>query len=154
MATEFIAFEARPSPEDIGVLVTGNPPAIVVIDDSPSSISLYRRSINGLAVELSTFESTDDSLSHLATHGADLVFLDILMREKDGLSLLSELRGVEGHRDTAVVIVTSKDYFQDRARAKQLGALDYLVKPLRSQEIREIICRYTDAQPVDNTPAT
>ena len=73
---------------------------------------------------------------------------------RDGLSLLSDLRNHDRHRDTPVVIVTTKDYFQDRARAKELGALDYLVKPLRSQEIREIICKYTDAEPKDDAPAT
>ena len=130
-------------------------PKIVVIDDSPTSISLYQRSTQKLAVDLDAFESPGASLEYLDQNPADLIFLDILMREKDGLSVLRELRALDGHAETPVVIVTSKDYFQDRARAKELGARDYLVKPLRSQEIREIICKYTDAQPKqDDTPAS
>ena len=68
------------------------------------------------------------------------------MREMDGLTLLKKLRDMELHKDTFVVIVTSKDYAQDRSTAKQLGALDFRVKPLRSQEIREIICKYTSVE--------
>ena len=122
-------------------------PEIVVIDDSPTSISLYELSIASLDVNLRSFRSASESLDYLKDHKADLVFLDVLMREKDGLTLLKKLRGMRRHQDTAVVMVTSKDYHQDRHIARGLGVREYLVKPLRSQEIREIICKYTDAQP-------
>ena len=119
-------------------------PQIVVVDDSPTSISLYELSIASLSVELRSFRSPLDSLLHLGDNPADLLFLDIIMREMDGLTLLKKLRDMEMHRNTSVVIVTSKDYAQDRSTAKSLGALDFLVKPLRSQEIREIICQHTE----------
>ena len=120
-------------------------PQIVVVDDSPTSISLYELSTGPLSVDLYTFRSPLDSLLHLGEHGADLLFLDIIMREMDGLTLLKKLRDMDRHKNTAVVIITSKDYAQDRSTAKRLGALDFLVKPLRSQEIREIIRQHTGA---------
>ena len=126
--------------------MAGAIPQIVVVDDSPTSLSLYELSTGPLIVELHRFRSPLDSLLHLGEHSADLLFLDIIMREMDGLTLLKKLRDMALHRDTSVVIVTSKDYAQDRSTAKQLGALDFLVKPLRSQEIREIICQYTGAE--------
>ena len=129
--------------------MANNNPTILVIDDSPTSVSLYELSAEALGVELKAFKSPMDSLLFLSENQADLVFLDIIMREMDGLAVLKKMRDLEGHKDTAVIVVTSKDYAQDRSTAKQLGALDYLVKPLRSQEIREIICKYTDAQPKD-----
>ena len=128
-------------------LVAHKNPTILVIDDSPTSVSLYELSTEALAVDLKAFRSPLDSLLFLSENEADLVFMDIIMREMDGLAVLKKMRDLDGHKDTAVVVVTSKDYAQDRSTAKQMGALDYLVKPLRSQEIREIICKYTDAQP-------
>ena len=125
----------------------GKSPEIVVIDDSATSISLYELSIGPLDVNLRSFQSASESLAYLQEHKADLVFLDVLMREKDGLTLLKKLRGMKRHQNTVVVMVTSKDYHQDRHIARGLGVREYLVKPLRSQEIREIICKYTDAQP-------
>ena len=125
----------------------GKSPEIVVIDDSLTSISLYELSIGPLDVQLRSFQSPTESLAYLQDHGVDLVFLDVLMREKDGLTLLKKLRGMKRHQNTVVVMVTSKDYHQDRHIARGLGVREYLVKPLRSQEIREIICKYTDAQP-------
>ena len=130
-----------------GSLVPVKNPEIVVIDDSPTSISLYELSIGPLDVNLRSFQSASESLAYLEDHKADLVFLDVLMRGKDGLTLLKKLRGMKRHQDTVVVMVTSKDYHQDRHIARGLGVREYLVKPLRSQEIREIICKYTDAQP-------
>ncbi len=121
-------------------------PKIVVIDDSAASISLYRRSTEPLDVDLSIFQTPAESLAFLESNPADLIFTGILMRGTDGWSILKKLRSWTLHKDTPTVVVTSKNYAQDRALAEQLGVLEYLVKPLRSQEIREIICRYTGAE--------
>lgn len=104
-------------------------------------------SADPLDVDLIVFESPLESLVWLEDNDADLLFLDVLMREKDGLTILKKVRAISRHNDTAAVMVTSKDYAQDRQVAKSLGAIEYLVKPLRSQEIRDLIIRYTDAQP-------
>ena len=74
-----------------------NKPKIVVIDDSATSISLYRRSAKVLQVDLAAFQSPLESLDYLRENGADLVFLDILMGEKDGWSVLREMRAFELH---------------------------------------------------------
>ncbi len=129
-----------------------HPPRIVVVDDTPASLSLYERGTESLEVELRTFLSPGDALRHLTDADADLVFVDILMREKDGVRFLREMRDLARHRNTNLVIVTSKDYDQDRALARQLGANEYLLKPLRSQEIREIIQRHTAARETGADP--
>lgn len=121
-------------------------PIVVVIDDSPASISLYKLSTAPLAVDLRTFQSPVESLDYLSREPADLIFLDIPMRQLDGFTTLKKLRDLDGHAHTNVVMVTSKDYDQDRSTARRLGAREFLVKPLRSQEIREVICKYTDAK--------
>ncbi len=106
---------------------------------------MYERGVENLAVLLTTFESPREGLDHLRQYGADLVFLGNLMRETDGLSLLRRLRELDHHSDTPVVVMSTKDYDQDRAMAKKLGALEYLVKPVRSQEIRDVVEKYTGA---------
>lgn len=122
-------------------------PRVVVIDDSRASLTLYERSAEELAVRLTTFESPREGFEHLRSCDADLIFLGNLMRETDGLTLLRRLRELGRHNDTHVVVMSTKDYDQDRAVAKDLGALEYLVKPVRSQEIRQVIIKYTGAQP-------
>jgi CheY-like chemotaxis protein len=125
--------------------MTDRRPKIVVIDDSAAAIALYQRSAEGLGVQLESFRSPTESLQHLESNAADLVFTGIMMREADGWGILKQLNSWAHHQDTPVIVVTMKNYAQDRALAAQLGAREYLVKPLRSQEIREIICKYTGA---------
>ena len=107
---------------------------------------MYELSTEALDVELSSFRSPLDSLLYLAENEASVIFLDIIMREMDGLTVLKKIRELERHKETAVIVVTSKDYAQDRSIAKQLGALDYLVKPLKSQEIRELIRQHAGVE--------
>ncbi len=142
----FSALQARVPYASVSGM-TGQQIKIVVIDDSRASITMYERAVEALEVNLASFESPRDGLDHLLTEGADLVFLGNLMRETDGLSLLRKLRDLGHHAETPVVVMSTKDYDQDRAMAKKLGAQEYLVKPVRSQEIREVIEKYTGASP-------
>lgn len=127
-------------------LMTEIKPTVVVVDDSSTAISLYRMSAAELAVDLHVFQSADEAIAYLNGNQPDLLFLDIVMPEKDGLTMLKELRALPTHSNTPVIMVTSKDYHQDRAIAKGLGALDFLLKPLSSREIRALICQHTGAE--------
>jgi CheY-like chemotaxis protein len=119
-------------------------PTIVVVDDSATSISLYQFSVEPLAVNFIGFSSPAEAYPYLQKNKPDLLFLDIIMPGMDGLSFLRRLRVLSHHKDTAVIMVTSKDYAQDRYIAKQLGALEFLIKPLRFKEIRDLVCKYVD----------
>ncbi|OQW93384.1 MAG: hypothetical protein BWK79_11440 [Beggiatoa sp. IS2] len=124
-------------------LMTEKIPVIMVVDDSVTSISVYQFSVGKLPVEFVGFNVPEEAFPYLQEHQPDLLFLDIIMPGIDGLTFLRRLRTLNNQRDTQVIMVTSKDYAQDRVIAKQLGALDFLIKPLRFKEIRDIVCKYT-----------
>jgi len=127
--------------------MTDKMPTIVVVDDSATSIVLYQHGLQNLAVNFIGFKSSNDALPYLQEHQPDLLFLDIVMPGMDGLSLLRLLRTLAHQKDTRVIMLTSKDYAQDRQVAEQLGAMDFLIKPLRQKEIRETVCKYIDVKP-------
>ncbi len=118
-------------------------PTVVVVDDSASVRLFFEKSTMGLDLELLTFASADESLSLLETMQPTLLFIDILMPDKDGLTFLQELRKMPSHADTKVVVISSKDYAQDKMTAKELGALDFVTKPMGTRTIQEIIEKYT-----------
>jgi DNA-binding response OmpR family regulator len=118
-------------------------PRIVVVDDSRATLALYSRSVSDMDVDIRQFESPLEGFDYLKSHPADLIFLGNLMRETDGMTLLRRLRELPRHRHTSVVIMSTKDYDQDRGMARELGALAYLVKPVPSREIKEVIYKYT-----------
>jgi len=124
-------------------MMASNQSQIVVIDDSRASITMYQRAVEPLAISLKSFESPIEGFEYLQNNDADLIFLGNLMRETDGLTLLRKMRELPRHEYTPVIVMSTKDYDQDRAMAKKLGALEYLVKPVRSQAIREVIEKYT-----------
>ncbi len=127
--------------------MTEKVPTIVVVDDSATSISLYQFSVEPLAVNFVGFKSPAEAFPYLQEHQPDLLFLDIIMPGMDGLTFLRRLRTLSHQKETRVIMVTSKDYAQDRYIAKQLGALDFVIKPLRFKEIRDLVCKYADVKP-------
>ena len=128
------------------IVMTDKMPTIVVVDDSATSISLYQFSVEPLAVNFVGFKSSVEALPYLQENQPALLFLDIIMPGMDGLSLLRKVRSFDHQKDTPVIMVTSKDYDQDRYVAKQLGAVEFLIKPLRFKEIRELVYRHVDVE--------
>jgi len=122
-------------------------PTVVIVDDSPAMQTLYKRSTQNLDIELKLFKSVDESWSFLQSNKPDLLILSIILPDKNGLIFLQELRKSPEHQDTSVVMVSSKDYAQDRLAAERLGVLDFIPKPMPMQTIKEVVVKYTNAKP-------
>ncbi len=120
-------------------------PIVVCIDDNPSMMKLLKKSTENLDIDLTVFASAEDAWPYLESNAPDLIILNIILPNKDGLSLLKDLRGLPKHQKTQVIIISSKDYEQDRAIAKQLGALEFIPKPIPMQTIADIVVKYTQA---------
>jgi DNA-binding response OmpR family regulator len=72
----------------------------------------------------------------------DVIVLDVMLPDLDGLSVLKRLR--EGGRSTHVLLLTAKDTVDDRVRGLQSGADDYLIKPFALEELLarvQTLCR-------------
>lgn len=124
---------------------------IVLIDDSASVRLFFEHSLRERDIDLIAFSVADDALPLLRHQRPDLVFLDIIMPDKDGLTFLQELRRLPLQSKTPVVIITSKDYAQDRQTAKALGAVEFVAKPMSVQTILGILERHL---PVTVEPST
>ena len=115
---------------------------VVLVDDNPTSRKFFLRAIENLSIDLKTYGNTDDAIEYLKNNKPDLLFLNIIMPDKNGLTFLEELRKLPLHSDTRVIMITSKDYSQDRTIASELGALDFIVKPMSMRSITSIMLDY------------
>jgi len=115
---------------------------VVLVDDNPTSRKFFLRAIENLSVDLKTYGNTDDAIEYLKDNKPSLLFLNIIMPDKNGLTFLEELRKLPLHSDTRVIMITSKDYSQDRTIASELGALDFIVKPMSMRSITSIMLDY------------
>jgi|TARA_B100000929_G_scaffold34148_1_gene24704 DNA-binding response OmpR family regulator len=112
---------------------------VVLVDDNPTSHKFFLRSMDNLSIDLKTYGNTDDAMGYLKDNKPSLLFLNIIMPDKNGLTFLEELRKLPLHNDTPVIMITSKDYSQDRTIASELGALDFIVKPMSMRSITSIM---------------
>ena len=115
---------------------------VVLVDDNQTSRKFFLRSTENLSIDLKTYGNTDDAMEYLKDNKPSLLFLNIIMPDKNGLTFLEELRKLPLHSDTRVIMITSKDYSQDRTIATTLGALDFIVKPISMRSITDIILDY------------
>jgi len=80
--------------------------------------------------------SASEAGEKIQSEEPDLIFLDIIMPEKDGMELLKEIR--QSHPMTPVVMVTATKTVKTAVEAMKLGAQDYITKPFDVEELRLI----------------
>ena len=113
---------------------------VLVIDDHPQSVEPVVRMLRRDGCEANCVESAAAALASLAAKRPRLVLLDIAMPEMDGIELLRELRRRPETKDLPVVMLTADPL---RApEAMQLGALDYIVKPVDLPALRKRLAKY------------
>ena len=122
-------------------------PTVVVVDNSTAIKKLFERGTEDLGINLMIFDTAADSWAYLKDSKPDLLILSIILPDKNGLTLLKDLRKLPLHLDTSVIMVSSKDYAQDRLAADELGVCGFIPKPMPMQTIRDVIVKYTKAIP-------
>lgn len=119
------------------VLMEPNPQAplgrLLVVDDNELNRDMLSRRLSRLGHRVETAAGGVEALAMLdgTAHAFDVILLDIMMPDVDGLAVLRRLR--ETHSPTAlpVIMATAKDTTDDIVAALQLGANDYVTKPLQ-----------------------
>lgn len=122
------------------------PPTVVLVDDSSTVKVFFEHATDGLDIQLQSFSTADECMGFLEQARPALLFLDIILPGKDGLTFLAELRRDPRTRELPVVVISSKDYAQDRMTARTLGALEFVTKPMSKQSIHDLIVRHTGAR--------
>lgn len=119
---------------------------IAIIDDSESSLSLMSELVLGLRdVEAVTFPSSLAALMWLGQNPVDLVIVDYLMPSLNGLGFIELFRRDPNQTAIPVIMVTSSDSKDVRYMALQLGATDFLTKPIDPVEFTARVSNTLDA---------
>jgi len=117
---------------------------ILIVDDDPDLVGLAKRWLEREGNTVSSAATGSAALEALAADPLpDLVLLDVMLPKIDGFALLKKLRAEERTKKLSVVIVSSFDRHKDMARGKELGADDYIVKPLMEYHLLGRIARFT-----------
>ena len=118
------------------------PPKIVCIDDSTTVCRAVEFMLNRNGYEVSTAENPLDALSLVFQVQPDLILCDIAMSHLDGYELCAMLRQTAAFRQIPIIMLTGKEGFLDRVKARMVGATDYLTKPFGESELLMLLEKY------------
>jgi two-component system response regulator MprA len=106
---------------------------ILVADDDPKLLKMVQRTLSYEGFQVITAADGREALAHLQVAQPDLVILDWMMPEIDGLAVLDRLRAAGD--EMPVLLLTARDAIEDRVEGLDSGADDYLVKPFAPTEL-------------------
>jgi len=101
---------------------------ILIAEDDPMLLEIYQKKFNGENFEIITATSGTEAENKTKTEKPDMILLDLVLPEKDGLSVLKAIREKESLRSTKVVIFSNLSQEEERQKAQALGADEFIVK--------------------------
>jgi len=127
-----ICADSAPSKE----AVEPRPPKIVIVDDDLGFLSYLEKHVPELGINAIMESASDRALDCIRQNSPDLVMLDVLMPDPDGLKILQALKADPKLATIPVMMISAKDVEDYLIHAFDLGAADYVIKPIRLPELK------------------
>ncbi|HLG68923.1 MAG TPA: response regulator [Chloroflexota bacterium] len=108
---------------------------ILVVDDSLPNIELLQAHLTRAGYQVRTATSGQECLDAVAAKPPDLILLDVMMPGMDGFEVCRRLRSHDSGKSIPVVMVTALQERADKLRALEMGANDFLSKPVDRAEL-------------------
>lgn len=109
---------------------------ILIVDDDPNMVHILARTLLDVA-QLHFSVRGEDALKKLDTHSPDVMLIDVDMPDLSGYDVMERMRRNPRCMATQVIMVTSHNDEAYRKRAMALGAVDFFVKPVSRNMVRE-----------------
>jgi twitching motility two-component system response regulator PilG len=117
-------------------------PRIVCIDDGIAIRKTVECILDQQGYEVTAIGNPLKALSLVFQLKPSLILCDIAMPELDGYEICAMLRKSTAFRETPIIMLTGKDGFIDRVKARMVGATDYLTKPFGEIELLTLVEQY------------
>src|SRR5438132_7451086 len=109
-----------------------NQPLVLVADDEPRITKLVAITLTDEGFRVVTAASGEEALRKAEEMRPDIVLLDVVMPDLDGIEVMRQLRE---WRPVPVILLTAKGSTADKAKGLDLGADDYIAKPFHPDEL-------------------
>jgi two-component system KDP operon response regulator KdpE len=107
--------------------------SVLVVDDEASLRKALRTSLTASGFAVEEARTGEEALGTVQRHAFDLVLLDINMPGINGIDACRRIRGISPH--AGIVMITVRDLEDDKVRALEAGADDYVTKPFKLREL-------------------
>ena len=108
---------------------------VLVVDDGAANRQLVEAYLSGIDCEVRTAEDGPSALAQIAAEAPDLVLLDVQMPGMDGYEVCRRIKAAPRGRLLPVVMITALNQTDDRVRALESGADDFMAKPVERVEL-------------------
>lgn len=108
---------------------------ILVVDDEPDAVELIAFNLKNSGFEVVTAADGAEAIRKARTHSPDLIVLDVMLPEIDGLEACKLLRKDPATAETPILMLTARTGEIDRVLGLELGADDYVTKPFSPREL-------------------
>ncbi len=122
------------------------PKKILIVEDDRTSRTLLSKVLIKYGHQTIEANNGVQALEKIQSANPDLIFMDISMPMKDGLMTLTDIRKSETFADIPVVMLTAKSDKKTVAKAIELGALDFLVKPFDTKILLKKIEKFGNSK--------
>ncbi|HWA08420.1 MAG TPA: response regulator [Opitutaceae bacterium] len=109
-------------------------PKILVVDDQPINVQLLKRKLEREAHQVIAAYSGLEALSLVEKDKPDLILLDVMMPDMDGIEVCQRLQANEDTRSIPVIFITARTSKEGKIEGLGVGAVDYITKPIDLDE--------------------
>ena len=117
-------------------------PRIVCVDDNVAVGKTVEQILQAKGYEVTAIQDPLEALRLVFPLQPDLILCDLAMPKLDGYELCGMLRQSTAFRQIPIIVLTGKDAFIDRVRARMVGSTDYLTKPFGASELLLLVEKY------------
>ncbi len=108
---------------------------ILVVDDDPNSLDIVRTYLEAHGYRVATATDGKEALARMEEVRPSLVLLDVMMPGMDGWEVARVIKNHPDFGGCRIVMLTARSDFTDKQQGLRSGADDYIVKPIRLEEL-------------------
>lgn len=120
----------------------GDHKQILIVDDEPVWLRVLTQLLQTKGYTVREAMSGADALNTLKSYEPDLILLDVRMPDMNGFDLLDHIKKLPNLASKPVVFVSAMDDFHAKKVARELGAADYILKPIDETEVNNVLEKY------------
>lgn len=124
---------------------------ILIVDDDVDSLKLIGLMLQRNGYDVLVANAGHPALAKAETERPDLIILDVMMPDMDGLEVCRRLRGNQTTQDIPIIMFTAKTLIDDKVKGFEAGADDYLTKPTHPAELASRVKSILDRKSTNET---